>query len=297
LINQYDKILEARPIELACSAAETIIIKTNTAIEGHTERVLERLLRDLRERYGIEKKNVQKQNFYKNGIITEYPNGLITWSIGKNYEVIYIVKNVVELTNGEKEYELEKSEIGDSIIDIYLNNPSFGTDKDCCVASLKRFEQGFYNNRKEKLSQYLLKTNFWDGIDDKKRFNVIWHTIFNSFERYKVPLDIAGKGGSGVVELANLGKCLTTEDILNGMLKPGAIVQYWQNPNFYEKLSIGTWDIANSEISPGHSFIFLGYKFDENGKISEYRQWDYNSFSYTSFKIKNIYNFGNNYEI
>jgi hypothetical protein len=67
LINQYDKILEARPIELVCSAAETIIIKTNTAIEGHTERVLERLLRDLRERYGIDGKKEQcietKQNY------------------------------------------------------------------------------------------------------------------------------------------------------------------------------------------------------------------------------------------
>jgi len=64
-LTQYDKILEGRKLEYPCDESEykdTIVIKTNAILEGHTENVLDRLVRDLRNKFGIDEKNIQKQS-------------------------------------------------------------------------------------------------------------------------------------------------------------------------------------------------------------------------------------------
>ena len=60
-LNQYDKILEVKNINLPCDGDKyknAIVIKTNTEISGHTKNVLNRLLLDLMNKYKIFKSNV-----------------------------------------------------------------------------------------------------------------------------------------------------------------------------------------------------------------------------------------------
>lgn len=95
LINQYNKIFEGTPIERACNYSpenqNAIVIKLNTAIEGRTERRLNYLLKDLKQKYGIDNKNIINTN--KQAINANYYSWDGEWigSDGDNPEIVYIV--------------------------------------------------------------------------------------------------------------------------------------------------------------------------------------------------------------
>ncbi|MBN2891913.1 MAG: hypothetical protein JXL97_08605 [Bacteroidales bacterium] len=80
-MNQYSKILEIKDIKLPASVENTILVKYNADLtKDHPQRIMERLLRNLKQDYGIEEKEVKygetnKNNFDKGNIID--PHGLL----------------------------------------------------------------------------------------------------------------------------------------------------------------------------------------------------------------------------
>jgi hypothetical protein len=102
LINQYDKILEARPIELACSAAETIIINFNSDIKKeHSKKVLKRLLQQLKNNYRIDNKNIK---LFSNEIYGKYfvaNLGGNNWGINISKKSNGVIENIEIPSNSQ----------------------------------------------------------------------------------------------------------------------------------------------------------------------------------------------------
>ena len=294
--NQRSKILEGKGLEIPATEPETIVINHNADLsQNHPQRVLERLLKQLKSDYGIDEKNVV---YGKEGTFIEYPNGRVILIKGNDNEVTFLVKNYIKDENENIiDYELEESELGNAIIDIYLNNPNYGIDGDCCVASFHRFEKAFESKKGNSLTQYLNNTNYKNG---RSNFRAIWYTSYKDFDWRKIDKQYAGKGGAGAIESANLGRTITTSEIFEGKLKPGAVVQYWNEIWHYERLSQGNWNLFTGTYGnkpSGHSFIFLGYIFDEQGNITGMYQWNYSNGGFAEVKRSTapIF-FGTNYE-
>ncbi|MBN2891921.1 MAG: hypothetical protein JXL97_08645, partial [Bacteroidales bacterium] len=74
-LNQYSKILEVKELRFPISEEETILIKHNADLtKDHPKRVMERLLRQLKQDYGIEEKEVKYEENDDEKIIIEKRN-------------------------------------------------------------------------------------------------------------------------------------------------------------------------------------------------------------------------------
>ena len=227
------------------------------------------------------------------GTVTTLSNGKTIITFGENGEIIYTVKKKSYDLQGNIYYELERSKLGDEIVKLYLENSGCCLDADCCVASFHRFEQAFENLNKITLNDYLLSKKYLYG---RGNFRAIWYSSFVDFDWRKISPEYAGKGGAGAVESASLGKSINKEQIMLGFLKPGAVVQYWHKKEVYEKFANGEWNTFITRPR-GHSFIFLGYIYNDKGSIIGMNQWLYNYPGYATvfWETAPIF-WGTNYE-
>lgn len=68
-VNQRNKILEIKDLKIPASVEETIMVKYNSDLtRDHSKRVMELFLRNLRQEYGIDEKNIVDWDQSKGGI-------------------------------------------------------------------------------------------------------------------------------------------------------------------------------------------------------------------------------------
>lgn len=88
----------------------------------------------------------------------------------------------------------------------------------------------------------------------------------------------------GALAKNGYAELLTHEDVWNGKLEEGAMIQYWNNRNEKDwhvlknaiKLSIGKKRaLWNVDFGAGHSVIFKSYIYDSSGTIIGIKYYDY----------------------
>lgn len=90
-----------------------------------------------------------------------------------------------------------------------------------------------------------------------------------------------GYGVGGALAKNGYADLISHEDVWNGKLEEGAMIQYWNNENEVTwetlkaaiKSSIGARPHPN--FSGGHSVIFKSYEYDTNGNITKILFYDY----------------------
>ena len=116
-----------------------------------------------------------------------------------------------------------------------------------------------------------------------------------------IPNNYLGYGVGGAISKNSKALLLTEDDIKEGKLEEGAILQYWNNK---DKLS---WDQMKTEIKKytqnlptkgyygGHSIIFKSYQYDETGNITGLKYYDYEGTNRTVMTLKdNVFYRGSN---
>ena len=99
-----------------------------------------------------------------------------------------------------------------------------------------------------------------------------------------IPDKYFGYGVGGALAKNGYAELLTHEDVWNGKLEEGAMIQYWNNRNEKDwhvlknaiKLSIGKKRaLWNVDFDAGHSVIFKSYIYDSSGTIIGIKYYDY----------------------
>jgi hypothetical protein len=110
--------------------------------------------------------------------------------------------------------------------------------------------------------------------------------------KFKDP-SLIGYGVGAALSNKNLGTLVSDADIWQGKLQRGAALQYWQGVKNYSDL------VGKLKKGPvgGHSGIFTGYKYDDDGNIKGLLFRDYKGlrvFSKNDAKDKQVLLFGAN---
>jgi len=79
--------------------------------------------------------------------------------------------------------------------------------------------------------------------------------------------DFKGTGLPGGIKYAGIGTVVDQNAVWNGVLKPGDVLQFWENEDDYQKFQEANIGKKVELTSFGHSAIFLGYVYDNNGNI------------------------------
>lgn len=108
--------------------------------------------------------------------------------------------------------------------------------------------------------------------------------IYSGTVTNNIPDKYFGYGVGGALTKNGYADLVTTEEIWQGKLEEGAMLQYWNNPNKKDwknlkeaiKFSIGkskqNW---HPDFAAGHSVIFKGYIFDDKDNIVALWCYDY----------------------
>ena len=97
-----------------------------------------------------------------------------------------------------------------------------------------------------------------------KKFDRLWGSKIDPKTSWKkIDEKFRGKGAAGAMASLGMGDLVTKKEILEGKLKPGAVLQTWKKKSDYTNVKNG-----DKPESIGHSFIFLKYVKDASGKIT-----------------------------
>jgi hypothetical protein len=93
--------------------------------------------------------------------------------------------------------------------------------------------------------------------DNKSDFGRLWGSLIRPKKSWlKLPEKYRGKGAAGAVVFKGAGTLVDSVGIWAGKLKPGAVVQTWEDPKDFDRVRDG-----KSPLSYGHSFVFLNYTY------------------------------------
>ena len=139
----------------------------------------------------------------------------------------------------------QKNDVGQATIDLHdLDAAIFGTvGASKCVNVTYARESSAY------------KTVTGNALPTGE-FAEIWKTWNSTSEEQQLGVrkDLIMYGSPAAIDWANLGTAFTTEEIWAGKMIPGSPATY--------------------QGDPGHSFIFLGYTYDDNGAINGMNTWN-----------------------
>ncbi|MCA9091263.1 MAG: hypothetical protein KDA90_21825 [Planctomycetaceae bacterium] len=97
-----------------------------------------------------------------------------------------------------------------------------------------------------------------------KAFDRIWASKNDPQSSWiVVDVNYRGKGAAGAMASIGMGTLVEGDDIWNGKLQPGAVIQTWKLRSDFERVRDGK---VPQDI--GHSFIFLRYAKDSSDKIT-----------------------------
>lgn len=163
-------------------------------------------------------------------------------------------------------YLSPKYPVAQQIINNYLASTNKEPGGHCLTASKSRFliayenvyGRSIYENLPQKMATKLYKP--------KQVFDHLYASTSGTHRGWRtLPEDYRGKGSAGAIASASMGKLVNQEDIWKGKLRHGAPMQVWKHEADYEAVVRG---ISDPDLDPfGHSFIFLSYVRDVEGKI------------------------------
>ena len=147
-------------------------------------------------------------------------------------------------------------EIGKKIVEHYSSLPDSKKKPggDCYVVAYERINK-------------VVKAECGKSLPDLKAFKAfdrLWASKIDPKTSWK-KLDekFRGKGAAGAMSSMGMGDLVAKKEILEGKLKPGAVLQTWKKNSDYTNVKNG-----DKPESIGHSFIFLKYVKDSSGKIT-----------------------------
>jgi len=104
----------------------------------------------------------------------------------------------------------------------------------------------------------------------KKRFCRMWGNLIQKDGLWKkFPEEYRGMGAPGALAMKGWAKIIRGPEIWNGKLGPGAVLQGWEESNYYKMVRKG----VKPPRDKGHSFVFISYQYME-GSITGMRVAD-----------------------
>ncbi len=218
-------------------------------------------------------------------IYTQSDNG-VTYVVNDNYIKYFTstIQKVVDQNTGEATYEkqyavitpdysqfkagdLDKNSelyqnlmnnaqsnpIGNKLMDMYNDDPTTlynGELNQCSPTSFKRYQAAFDNLNGEGSFGKTGGTLYaiWNMYGDK-----------TTLDKLNVPPEYRFKGGPEALLYKGITNAvLSSDQVWAGSMQPGGILRLSYNGN----------------LPTGHSVIFLGYTYDQNGKITGINYWD-----------------------
>lgn len=146
----------------------------------------------------------------------------------------------------------------------YSNNKEPGGH--CLTVSKTRFLNAYQQVYGHSVYQDLPERMATKYYTPKKVFDNLYASTSGRHRGWRtLPKKFRGRGNAGAIASAGMGELLNGKKIWSGQLRPGAPMQVWRDKTDYRAVVKG---ISDPDIDPfGHSFIFLSYVRDADGKI------------------------------
>lgn len=152
------------------------------------------------------------------------------------------------------------------VVENYMKSDNKEPGGHCLTASKTRFLRAY-----EDVYGHPIYQDLPDSIATKyyNPAQVFHHLYASTSGRHKgwrtLPRKYRGRGNAGAIAQAGMGELVDGKGIWNGELRPGAPMQVWRHRTDYRAVVRG---VTDPKIDPfGHSFIFLSYVKDTEGKI------------------------------
>lgn len=101
-------------------------------------------------------------------------------------------------------------------------------------------------------------------LEGFQAFDRVWASKFDPKSSWlNIDARYRGAGPAGAMALAGLGDLVTEDQIWDGALSPGAVLQTWKKDADYRAVQAGT-----APASIGHAFIFLEYVKNDDGDVT-----------------------------
>lgn len=134
----------------------------------------------------------------------------------------------------------------------------------CYAACKGRFEEAYQQVTGNSVSSSLPASSRSEYYGPRATFDAIFNVASGPHAGWQgIDQDVRGKGAAGAIANAGFGEIKNTEQIWNGELVPGAVMQAFPDQETADAVEEGD----PSVMVGGHSFIFLGYQRDDDGEI------------------------------
>jgi len=209
--------------------------------------------------------NIEKYGFDDHSYISINPDIITDKLIAKDslkQEEVNFEENDISIAS---DLELN-SPVANKIVQNYLNSEIKEPGGHCLAVSKGRFEKAYKEVHGHLPYEDLPDSMATNIYTPKQVFNLLYVTASKPDESWQsLPERYRGKGNAGAITYAGMGTLVDATGIWSGKLKPGALMQVWRYKEDYNEVTLGA-DVK--KLDPyGHSFIFISYVRDDNGKI------------------------------
>ncbi|NHF61403.1 hypothetical protein FK220_018765 [Flavobacteriaceae bacterium TP-CH-4] len=158
------------------------------------------------------------------------------------------------------------SAVAAKIVENYENSQNKKPGGHCLAASKSRFQKAYEAIHGHSMYRDLPSDIASNYYSPSQVFDHLYASTFGRHQGWRtLPRKYRGRGGAGAIAYAGMGDLVDWFGIWSGELRPGAVMQVWKRNDDYKKVIRG---IRGKDFDPfGHSFIFLRYERDDNGKI------------------------------
>ncbi len=143
----------------------------------------------------------------------------------------------------------------------------------CYPTVWKRVKQAYEDVNKGKAPEVFNNDGFYNKKDGDRwyptpdsDFAKLFGTNIDRKDFMNLPYEHRGKGGAGA--LVHAGLADPVDDIWDGQLQPGAVLQLWTHKEHYESIRDKGEYHPTAGSNFGHSVIFLYYHRGPNGQIT-----------------------------
>lgn len=152
------------------------------------------------------------------------------------------------------------------LLNNYKNSNNKEPGGECLEASQARFHKAYEDVHGHSVYQDLPNNTSSKYYSPAQVFNNLFASTYGKHKGWlTLPRKYRARGGAGAIAYAGMGDLIDWYGIWSGELKPGAIMQVWKKRSAYKKVIRG--QRRDKIFLNGHSFIFLGYEYNNIGDI------------------------------
>jgi hypothetical protein len=142
------------------------------------------------------------------------------------------------------------NQLGNQVVDDYnksTNKTPGGLCHRTCYARVREASR--------QTGGHVLPEINWEDKNSLDDFALLWSSHIGDGKKWStLPEKYRGKGAAGAMAWKGWGTLVEGKDIWAGKLKPGAVIQAWEDANDHDRVRDG-----KPPNGTGHSFIFLHY--------------------------------------